>query len=144
MWSLSLYLSQASLELHVCCRCLRAAKFARRIIWRTKKVSLSSPVLIPRCASPLWTKVFTWLWNEKNVCVGEQRDPTCYERLCVCECVKVCVSPALILRATPSRCELCLLTTCMAFTASFGCVDVCKSPGRHTGGWAGWEINGGR
>lgn len=25
--------------------------------------------LIPLCASPLLTKLFTWLWNERNVCV---------------------------------------------------------------------------
>lgn len=29
-------------------------------------------------------KMFTWLWNEKNVCVGEQRDPTCCETVCMC------------------------------------------------------------
>ena len=65
--------------------------------------------LIPLRISPFWTKLFTWPWNEKNLCVGEQRDPTCCERLCVCVCVCVCLAP--IHRATPSQHELCLLTT---------------------------------
>lgn len=48
------------------------------------------------CFSPLDEIVYLAVEREECVCVGEQRDPTCYESLRV--------AAALIHSATPSRC----------------------------------------
>lgn len=72
------------------------------------------------CASPLRTKLFTWLWNEKNVCVWANSVILPVVKLCVC------VPVALTHHATPSQCVLCLLTTLRGLYSFVLGVCVCQ------------------
>lgn len=54
------------------------------------------------------TSLSTWLWNDKNVCVwANSMILPVLKVACVC----VCIPLALVRHATPSRSELCLVTT---------------------------------
>lgn len=66
-------------------------------------------------------KMFTWLWNEKNVCVGVIPPVV---KLCVC------VPVALTQHAAPSHCELCLLTTLRGLYSLALGVCVCQHASR--------------
>lgn len=90
------------------------------------QITRLGPSVVPLYTPPLWTKVFTWLWNEKNVCV--------WANSVILHVVKdLCVSLALTHCNTPSCCELCLLTAlCGVYSLFLGvCVRVfsLESPG---------------